>query len=51
MGADAQAADDLDFYLGLPGERGAWRLAYDHNGALVGFAIPSRIVIGAPPSP
>lgn len=42
MGADTQAADDLDFYLGLPGERGAWRLAYDHDGALVGFAIPSR---------
>jgi ribosomal protein S18 acetylase RimI-like enzyme len=42
MGADAQAADDLEFYLSLPGDRGAWRIAYDHDGGRVGFIIPSR---------
>jgi ribosomal protein S18 acetylase RimI-like enzyme len=37
-----QASDDLDFYLGLPGNRDDWRVARDATGALVGFAIPSR---------
>lgn len=42
MGPVAQAADDLEFYLGLPGERSRWRLAYDLAGHQVGFIIPSR---------
>jgi len=42
MGADDQARDDLEFYLGLPGERDWWRLAHTREGDLVGFAIPSR---------
>jgi ribosomal protein S18 acetylase RimI-like enzyme len=41
VGADRQAADDLDFYLSLPGERDWWRLAYVGN-ELVGLVIPSR---------
>lgn len=42
MGVDGQAADDLEFYLSLPGDRGAWRLAHAMDGSLVGFIIPSR---------
>ena len=42
MGPGAQAADDLEFYLDLPGDRTAWRLASDAGGRLVGFIIPSR---------
>lgn len=42
MGAEAQAADDLGFYLNLPGERELWRLAYDSSGQQIGFIIPSR---------
>lgn len=42
LGADAQARDDLDFYLSLPGRRDYWRLAHDHDGTLVGMIIPSR---------
>jgi RimJ/RimL family protein N-acetyltransferase len=42
LGPAEQASDDLDFYLGLPGNRGDWRVAQDATGALVGFAIPSR---------
>jgi ribosomal protein S18 acetylase RimI-like enzyme len=41
-GRAAQASDDLEFYLGLPGNRDDWRVARDAAGALVGFAIPSR---------
>jgi GNAT superfamily N-acetyltransferase len=41
VGADAQAADDLEFYLSLPGERDWWRLAYVGN-QLVGLVVPSR---------
>lgn len=42
MGAAAQARDDLDFYLSLPGRREDWRLAVDAAGALVGLIVPSR---------
>ncbi|MFJ9408265.1 GNAT family N-acetyltransferase [Streptomyces sp. NPDC101393] len=42
MGADRQARDDLDFYLGCPGKREWWRLARTQEGAVVGMAIPSR---------
>lgn len=41
MGADRQAREDMDFYLGLPGERDWWRLAHIPNGQLAGLAIPS----------
>lgn len=42
MGAEAQAADDLAFYRGLPGDREQWRLADDTSGRRIGFIIPSR---------
>lgn len=42
MGPHAQAQDDLDFYLGLPGHRDWWRLAHAPDGTLVGLVIPSR---------
>jgi ribosomal protein S18 acetylase RimI-like enzyme len=42
LGPDGQAQDDLDFYLSLPGDRTLWRLATDQDGAVIGFAIPSR---------
>ncbi|CAL9310110.1 GNAT family N-acetyltransferase [Streptomyces sp. SudanB25_2051] len=41
LGADRQARDDLEFYLGCPGEREWWRLAYTPEGELAGMAIPS----------
>jgi len=41
MGEQGQARDDLDFYLGCPGERDWWRVALDGDGCPVGFAIPS----------
>ncbi len=42
MGPEAQAMDDLEFYLSLPGDRAMWRIATEPNGARVGFIIPSR---------
>ncbi len=42
MGPQAQAADDLQFYLSLPGDRDLWRLASDADGHRIGFIIPSR---------
>jgi ribosomal protein S18 acetylase RimI-like enzyme len=42
MGTVAQAAEDLEFYCSLPGERHLWRLAYDRRDRRVGFIIPSR---------
>jgi hypothetical protein len=47
LGAQAQARDDLDFYLGLPGERSWWRLAHTAEGEFVGLAIPSRSAYSA----
>ncbi len=41
MGAQGQARDDLDFYLGCPGERDWWRVAIDADGTPMGFAVPS----------
>lgn len=41
MGEQGQAREDLDFYLGCPGERDWWRVALDGDGSPVGFAIPS----------
>lgn len=42
MGPQAQAADDLEFYLSLPGNRDSWRIAFDATGHRIGFIIPSR---------
>jgi GNAT superfamily N-acetyltransferase len=47
LGAEAQARDDLDFYVGLPGERSRWRLAHTAEGEFVGLAIPSRSAYNA----
>ena len=41
LGADRQAREDLEFYLGCPGKREWWRLAYTPEGELAGMAIPS----------
>lgn len=40
-GAEATARDEMDFYLGCPGERAWWRLARNSEGETVGLAIPS----------
>jgi ribosomal protein S18 acetylase RimI-like enzyme len=42
LGADRQARDAMRFYLGMPGPREWWRLAYIPQGHLAGLAIPSR---------
>ncbi|WEB37952.1 GNAT family N-acetyltransferase [Streptomyces yunnanensis] len=41
MGVEAAAREELEFYLGCPGEREWWRLAYGPDGRLAGLAIPS----------
>lgn len=35
------ARDDVEFYLGCPGERSWWRLAHLPDGTLAGLAVPS----------
>lgn len=40
-GPDATARDELDFYLGCPGDRAWWRLARTPDGRLAGLVIPS----------
>ncbi len=47
FGAEAQARDDLEFYLGLPGERNWWRIAHTTAGNPVGFALPTRTASAA----
>ena len=47
LGAQAQAREDFDFYLDLPGERSWWRLAHTAEGEFVGLAIPSRSAYNA----
>jgi hypothetical protein len=42
LGADRQARADMQVYLGMPGPREWWRLAYTRDGTLAGLAIPSR---------
>ena len=42
IGSGPQAADDLQFYRTLPGDRQLWRLAHNQHGVRVGFIIPSR---------
>lgn len=47
LGPDGQAQDDLEFYLSLPGERAAWRLAFLPSGTPIGFIIPTRTAYDA----
>ncbi len=42
VGAERQARDAMRYYLGMPGPREWWRLAYTPDGGLAGLAIPSR---------
>jgi GNAT superfamily N-acetyltransferase len=42
LGAGRQAREDMAVYLGMPGDRDWWRLAFTGDGALAGLAIPSR---------
>ena len=41
VGVEGAAKEDLEIYTSMPGERSWWRLAYDADGELVGFALPS----------
>ncbi|MER7754999.1 GNAT family N-acetyltransferase [Kitasatospora sp. NPDC097643] len=41
MGAEAAAREEVDFYLGCPGERSWWRLARTPDGRVAGLALPS----------
>ncbi|MFG1620906.1 GNAT family N-acetyltransferase [Kribbella sp. NPDC049227] len=41
LGVEGAARDDLALYKSMPGDRSWWRLAYDADGKLIGFAIPS----------
>ncbi|MEH1167097.1 GNAT family N-acetyltransferase [Micromonospora sp. CPCC 205539] len=40
-GPEVTAREEMDFYLGCPGERSWWRLAHTTDGTLAGLAIPS----------
>lgn len=40
-GVDATAREEMDFYLGAPGKREWWRIAYTYEGEVAGMAIPS----------
>jgi len=46
-GVEALADDDLEFYLSLPGEREAWRVAQLADATTVGFIIPTRTAYDA----
>jgi len=41
LGVEGSAREELRIYTSMPGDRSWWRLAYDADGKLVGFAIPS----------
>ncbi|MFD8699054.1 dihydrofolate reductase family protein [Kitasatospora purpeofusca] len=41
MGAEAAAQEEVDFYLGCPGERSWWRIARTPDGEVAGLALPS----------
>ncbi|GAB3359719.1 GNAT family N-acetyltransferase [Micromonospora halotolerans] len=40
-GVDATAREEMDFYLGAPGKREWWRIAYTREGEVAGMGIPS----------
>ena len=42
LGLEGYARGDLDLYKQMPGDRSWWKLAYDADGDLIGFAMPSR---------
>ncbi|MEV5964753.1 GNAT family N-acetyltransferase [Kribbella sp. NPDC051952] len=41
LGAEGAARFELELYKSMPGERDWWRLAYDADGKLIGFEMPS----------
>jgi RimJ/RimL family protein N-acetyltransferase len=41
LGVEGAAREELELYKSMPGDRAWWRLAYDADGKLIGFAIPS----------
>lgn len=41
LGVEGAAREELKLYKMMPGDRDWWRLGYDADGRLVGFAIPS----------
>jgi RimJ/RimL family protein N-acetyltransferase len=41
LGVDGAAREELEVYKSMQGERSWWRLGYDAEGKLIGFAIPS----------
>lgn len=47
LGAHGTAADDLEFYLTLPGRRQDWRIAEDADGLVVGFVLATRTAYDA----
>ena len=41
LGVEGAARAELEGYKSMPGDRSWWRLAYDADGDLIGFAMPS----------
>lgn len=41
LGVDGAAREELEVYKSMRGDRAWWRLAYDADGKLIGFEIPS----------
>ncbi|MGW1342576.1 GNAT family N-acetyltransferase [Kribbella sp. NPDC002412] len=41
LGVEGAARAELEFYKSMPGDRSWWRLGYDADGKLIGFALPS----------
>ncbi|HEY3559347.1 MAG TPA: GNAT family N-acetyltransferase [Kribbella sp.] len=41
LGLEGAAREELAMYKAMPGDRDLWRVAYDGDGELVGFAMPS----------
>jgi GNAT superfamily N-acetyltransferase len=46
LGAEGAAREELAMYKSMPGDRDWWRLAYNGEGELAGFAIPSANAAG-----
>jgi RimJ/RimL family protein N-acetyltransferase len=41
LGVEGAAREELAMYKSMPGDRSWWRLGYDADGKLIGFAMPS----------
>lgn len=41
LGVEGAAREELDMYKSMPGDRSWWRLGYDADRKLIGFAMPS----------